>query len=210
LNPSILARHEGLLVVNKPAGWVVHAARPEEPYDLRAWLAKMNPGVEPIHRLDRETSGIVLFAADPAVRATAGTWFAEGKVHKAYVALVQGRAHAKGVIRRPLLPDNGGAPQEALTRYRVIEALGAWTLLRVAPETGRKHQVRRHLAGIGLPIVGDERHGPKRFRPVPGFPERLWLHAERLELPDGTTLEAPLPEELATHLALLRAGRAEA
>lgn len=209
--PSLLAEADGVWAIDKPAGWVVHAARAGEQHDLRAWLASqavLPRGLEPLHRLDRETSGVVLYAADPAVRARVQVWFQQGKVHKTYLALVAGKAHRKGVIRRALAPDHPGPPQAALTRYRVAEWLGGFTLVRVLPETGRKHQVRRHLAGIGLPIVGDERHGPRRPRRVPGYPGRLWLHACQLDLPDGAHFEAPLPPELEAHLAVLRAGRA--
>jgi 23S rRNA-/tRNA-specific pseudouridylate synthase len=206
--PTILLHEGSLVAVAKPAGWVVHPARPDEPADLRAWLAEqpgLPAGLDPIHRLDRETSGVVLYAADPALKGSLGIAFAEGRVHKTYLALVIGRAHQKGVIRTPLSPDHPGPPQAALTRYRLHEKLGGFSLLRVNPETGRKHQVRRHLHGIGLPLVGDSRYPPPRRVRVPGFPGRLWLHAWRLELPDGRVIEAPLPPELEATLVALRA-----
>ncbi len=90
-----------------------------------------------------------------------------------------------------------------MTRYALAEALGAFSLLRVRPETGRKHQIRRHLHGIGLPLVGDTRYRG-RFRPVPGFPGRLFLHAWRLSLPDGRSFESPLPPELEACILELR------
>ena len=131
--PSILALQDDLVALDKPAGWVVHAAMRDERFDLRAWCAA-NPtlpkGLEPLHRLDRDTSGVVLYAADPAVRAAIGAWFREGKIEKSYLALVQGHAHRKGVIRAQLAPDDGGAPQDAVTRYRLVEALGGFSLVR--------------------------------------------------------------------------------
>ena len=205
----MIGQKDGVVALYKPAGWVVHAAMARETHDLRAWCAARRDlprGLEPLHRLDRDTSGVVLFAADPAVRARVGGFFMAGTVVKTYLALVFGKAHQKGVIRAPLTPDHPGPPQEAVTRYRLEEPLGAFSLLRVTPETGRKHQVRRHLHGIGHPVVGDDRYRPRKFRAVPGFPGRLWLHAHRIELPDGTAFEAPLPPELARTLDALRAG----
>ena len=147
---------------------------------------------------------MVLYAADPAHRAALGALFAAGTVRKTYLALVQGRAHAKGVIRAPVARDDGGAPQDACTRYRLAETLGGFSLLRVTPETGRKHQIRVHLQGIGLAVVGDERYPPRRRLRVPAYPGRLFLHAARLELPDGRVFESPLPADLAACLAALR------
>jgi len=205
--PSLLADDGDLVVVAKPSGWVVYAAREGETHDLRAWLAAQ-PGLprrlDPLHRLDRETSGVALYAARPETRAAWSEAFAAGRVHKTYHALVVGHAHAKGVIRTPLAPDHPGPPQDAVTRYRLIEALGAFSWLKVQPETGRKHQIRRHLAEIGLPVVGDVRHGRRRVK-VPAFPGRLFLHAVALEL-DGRRFEAPLPDELARCLAAVREG----
>jgi 23S rRNA-/tRNA-specific pseudouridylate synthase len=194
------------VAVDKPAGWVVYAAMRGETHDLAAWLAAqpgLPPSLSPCHRLDRETSGAVLYAATPEARGEIGTWFQEGRVEKTYIALVIGHAHQKGVIRAALAPDDGGAPQEALTRYRLVAALGGFSLLRVRPETGRKHQVRRHLSGVGLPLVGDTRYpGLRRVR-VPAFPGRLFLHATALALPDGTRVDSPLPLELARCLEAL-------
>jgi 23S rRNA-/tRNA-specific pseudouridylate synthase len=207
--PSVLTVLPDIVVVNKPAGWVVHAAMERETHDLRAWLAaqpELPRGLEPLHRLDRDTSGVVLYAADPAVRGQVGKWFMEGKVHKQYLVLVQGHAHKKGVVRAPLVPDDGGAPQEAITRYKLEEALGAFSLLRVTPETGRKHQIRRHLRGIGLAVVGDDRYPAAKKLRIPAFPGRLFLHAARIELPDGRAFDSPLPPELERCVAALRAG----
>jgi 23S rRNA-/tRNA-specific pseudouridylate synthase len=202
-----------LVAVDKPAGWVAHAAMAREQHDVRAWLAAqpgLPKGLEPLHRLDRDTSGVLLYAADPAKRADVGRWFMDGKVEKTYIVLVQGHAHKKGVIRTPLVPDDGGAPQDAVTRYRLEEALGAFSLLRVVPETGRKHQIRRHLRGVGLAVVGDDRYpAARRFR-VPAYPGRLFLHAARLALPDGRVFESPLPPELARCVDALRAPRPSA
>jgi 23S rRNA-/tRNA-specific pseudouridylate synthase len=208
-DPLVLASDGDLVAIGKPPGWVVHAAMPEETHDLRAWLAtrrELPEGLEPLHRLDRETSGIVLFAARPLTRGEVGRWFQEGLVQKTYLALVHGHAHRKGVIRVPLTPDHPGPAQDAVTRYRLVEALGGFSLLRVTPETGRKHQIRRHLHGIGLAVVGDDRYPPSRRVMVPAFPGRVCLHAAKLALPDGRVFEAPLPEDMARCVEALRVG----
>lgn len=190
-----------LLAIDKPSGWVAHATRPDEPADLRAWLADQgHRGCAPLHRLDRGTSGVLLFSPDPKIRAELGAAFAANAITKIYLALVFGHARRKGILRPPL---DG---REAVTRYGLAERLGGFSLLRVRPQTGRKHQIRRHLHSIGLPVVGDDRYRPARFRAVPGYPERLFLHAHRLVLPDGRTFESPLPEALERCLEALRAG----
>lgn len=204
--PRLLDEHEGIVAAHKPAHMPVHRAREDGPLDLGSWLSQQpGPAAElvPIHRLDAQTSGVVLCAADPAVRARVSAWFAAGEVDKLYVALVHGRTHRKGNIRRPLADARRGRPLQALTRYKRLDWLGPFTLLEARPATGRKHQVRRHLHGIGHPVVGDERYRPRRFRAVPAFPGRLWLHALGLMLPDETIFQAPLPAELEAHLAHL-------
>jgi 23S rRNA-/tRNA-specific pseudouridylate synthase len=206
-SPRILSAHGNVVAVYKPAGMQVHPANASTELDLCAWLESeplAPPGLTPVHRLDMGTSGVVLCAADPEHRAEIAGWFSRGEVTKTYLALVFGHAHKKGTIRRPLRDGRRRRSLQAITRYRLLEPLGGFSLLRVQPETGRKHQIRRHLHGIGVPIVGDDEYKPARFVPVPGFPGRLWLHAWKIGLPDGTELEAPLPPELEATLAALR------
>lgn len=205
--PSLIETHGPLWALHKPSGLRIHPANDDGVPDLVSWLAgqpDLPAGLLPIHRLDAQTSGVVLCAADPAVRRDASAWFAEGQVHKSYLALVFGRARKKGIIRRPLQDARRGRPLEAVTRYRLWEAFKGLSLVEARPETGRKHQIRRHLHGIGHPIVGDDRYRPRRFRAVPNYPGRLWLHAAALTLPDGHTITAPLPPELMEHLDSLR------
>ena len=203
--PILVARVGELWVLSKPAGFAVHRAGEGAP-DLMAWAVQnldAPPGLSPIHRLDLETSGVVLCAGDPKILARYGQFFARGEAVKRYRALVHGRAHLKGVIRRPLKEPGGSKMQDAITRYRKLAWYGPTTYMEVRPETGRKHQIRRHLQGIGHAVVGDERYPPKRFRAIAGFPGRLWLHAQSIELPGGVRFEAPLPPELKAHLAML-------
>jgi 23S rRNA-/tRNA-specific pseudouridylate synthase len=203
-----VAHHDGhVAVVCKPAGMSVHPAGAAGGDDLVTWAASaLGPGFAPIHRLDRETSGLVLLSDDAGTRGALGALFAEGKVHKRYLALVVGKTHAKGTIRAPLLDRRRGRPLDAVTRYHRVEALGGFTLLAVEPETGRQHQIRRHLQGIGHAIVGDTRYRPGRPVRVPAFPGRLWLHAERLDVPGLGVFEVPLPPELVAHLEAVRLG----
>lgn len=200
--PRLIARSEGVTALFKPAGLPVHGER-----SLLTWAARYGyADLAPIHRLDAGTSGVVLCAADPKVRAEVSAHFAEGAVQKSYLTLVQGKPNKKGIIRRALRDARRKRNLAAVSRYRTLERHKRTALLRVRPETGRKHQIRRHLAGIGLPVIGDERYG-KGAR-VPAFPGRLWLHAERIELPDGRAFSAALAWELADHLVALRQGSA--
>jgi 23S rRNA-/tRNA-specific pseudouridylate synthase len=199
----------GLLVVHKPAGMRVHPADDDGVPDLVAWLAAqpgLPPGVAPAQRLDQGTSGLLLCGATGAQRALASDWLAEGLVEKTYLAVVHGRTREKGTLRRPLQDARRGRPLDAVTRYRTLEWLGGFSLLAVRIETGRKHQIRRHLHGIGHPVVGDERYRARRRVRVPGWPGRMWLHARVLVLPDGETFEDPLPPELLRSLDAMRAG----
>lgn len=207
-DPQILRREGALFALEKPAGFASHPTGDPSIPDVITWAieeAGAPAGLAPVHRLDRDTSGVLLASDDPALRASLGALFAEGAVVKRYRALVHGRCNAKGIVRRALADARRGRPLEAVTRYRRLAIYGRVSLLEARPETGRQHQIRRHLAGIGHPIVGDARYGPRRPPPVAGFPGRLWLHAGAIELPDGRAFEAPLPPELEAHLALLEA-----
>ncbi len=210
--PYTIGQRDGIWAVCKPVGMAVHPTADRAPH-LITWLdaSELPEGTRPMHRLDLPTSGVVLCAADPAVRRRVEAWFAERQIEKRYRALVTGRTRKKGVIRKKL-PNakRKGPPVEAVTRWRTLRWLGPVSYLEARPETGRKHQIRQHFKGVGHPIVGDTRYGPRRFKPVPGFPGRLWLHALQLTLPDGTVFEAPLPETLTAHLALLETRLAEA
>ena len=201
--PQLLHRASTLVVVAKPSGWLVHPAGTDRP-DVMAWLESQGlDGLVPVHRLDAETSGVTLFAP----RSEAGRWgeaFATGQVEKRYLALVFGHPRAKGIVRRALSDGRRGYALEAVTRYRTLESFPRCALVAARPETGRKHQIRRHLQRIGHAVVGDARYRPRGKRTVPAFPGRLWLHAEALEI-DGVRHVAPLPQELEDHLIVLRA-----
>jgi 23S rRNA pseudouridine1911/1915/1917 synthase len=202
---------EDLLAVDKPAGLLsVATARERERTALanaREWLSR--PGhaaaVWPAHRLDRETSGVLLIARSAAVRdAVQATWDATRKV---YLAVVLGRPDPdEGQVDVPLWEDGKlnvhagehADARPARTRYRTLESTGERSLLEVELDTGRRHQIRVHLAWLGHGIVGDARYG------TPG--PRMGLHARRLEVRHPRdkrrlVLEAPPPKAL---LALLQ------
>lgn len=211
----LIARHAHLWVLNKPAGVATHPGAPGAHPDLLA-LAKQlldaPPQLAPINRLDLETSGVILCSDDAATRSRFGKLLAEHHIQKTYRALVYGHTHNKGVIRTPLQDARRQRPLDALTRWRRVEIFGVCSLLEVRPETGRKHQIRRHLQEIGHAIVGDARYPPRKRARLPQLPNRLWLHAASLQLElDGELLrfEAPLPEELEAQLVALRALRLE-
>lgn len=201
--PRVLVRPEGAIVVDKPSGWLVHPAGTEAP-DLLGWLRSEAPGRwSPVHRLDGGTSGPVVFAVPEHVESWNRT-FRDHAVEKTYLALVYGQTRSKGTIRRPLADARRGHPLPAESRYRTLETFARWSLVEVHPITGRKHQIRRHLQGIGHAVIGDERYRPRGKRTVPAFPGRLWLHCTRLALRD-LVVESPLPQRLQEHLAVLRA-----
>ena len=200
--PRLLTRFEDVYYAyDKPAGMAVHPNAEDLP-DLVSWLKTQRSlprDLKPAHRLDRPTSGVVLCGAGRKARAQLSEWLS-APAQKDYLALVAGEpADDEGCFDRPLSDARRGRPLEALTRYRVRQQLQGFALLELQLVTGRKHQLRRHLADAGLPVVGDERYGPRRPRPVPHFPGRLWLHAWRVTLP-GRVIEAPLPPDLMAHL----------
>jgi 23S rRNA pseudouridine1911/1915/1917 synthase len=176
---------------------------------LRARAGRKVP-LWPLHRLDTDTSGVLLFAkTKPAARAVNQN-FARRRVRKRYVALIAGVPSPEsgeialglreGHLRSDVAPDG----KEAVTRYRTLERLGDAALVELEPLTGRMHQLRVHLAAIGHPILGDRKYGGARVRPAP----RLMLHASRLDLPhpDGGTpfaVESALPEDFRAALAAI-------
>jgi 23S rRNA-/tRNA-specific pseudouridylate synthase len=126
--PRLIGAKEGILAVYKPAGMLAHPSAEAQAPDLISWLRSQGGALRkalPAHRLDLETSGIVLCAQDPDARAALGRAFEDGLIQKTYLAVVIGQAHEKGVIRRPLQDARRGHALDAVTRYRLVEALGA-------------------------------------------------------------------------------------
>ena len=203
--PEILEDVNDLVVILKPMGWSTHVAGDSGP-NLTEWLAQNGmKDVAPVHRLDKDTSGIILMGKGRENRASLSRMFSEGQVHKEYMALVHGRIRKKGVIRRPLQDGRRGKPLPAITRYRLIEWLGPYSLIQVTLETGRKHQIRRHLQGIGHGVVGDKRYRTPR---TPVDPAGLYLHEGVLALPDERCWQAPLPARFLSRLQELKSDQA--
>jgi 23S rRNA pseudouridine955/2504/2580 synthase len=219
-----------LMAVDKPSGLAVHTGSGITGGTLvdlvRAYLgaqAERNGfSASPAHRLDRETSGVILVAKRRPAMVHFTEVFTHGGARKQYLALAKGSfPRSEGRIDLPLSEHQQTATskarrgvnmQEAGTRWRVVRPGGQATLLEVALETGRTHQIRRHLAAIGHPVAGDRKYGDFAFNRearVRWGLKRLFLHAERLEVPHPETgarlrVEAPLPPELED--ALRRAG----
>ncbi|MBM4292008.1 MAG: hypothetical protein FJ138_11665 [Deltaproteobacteria bacterium] len=217
--PFVFWRDEGrdLWALYKPGGYLCHTDGSDTP-DLLSWARGrgLPASLALAHRLDLGTSGLVCCAATPEGIARWGRAWAEGRVEKRYVALAEGGLRPKGVISRPLQDGRRGRPLEATTRYRALaafppEGAARCTLLEVSIEHGRKHQIRRHLQGIGSGVVGDDRYPPRKRTPLRGAP-RLWLHERelRLSLPGEAplALRSPWPGDLVAHLEAL--GGAEA
>ena len=152
--PRILADEPDALVVFKPGGWSTHDAGPASHPTLSQWLIENRwHEAHPVHRLDKPTSGIVLVGKTPEARTRLSGWFASGEVHKEYLALVHGKCRAEGVWKRPLSDARRGKPLEAITHYKRLEHWRRYSLVHIALETGRKHQIRRHFEGEVIPLL---------------------------------------------------------
>lgn len=226
---DIVFENGDVLVVNKPAGMVVHpsaghstgtlvhAALAHSP-EMEGVGGEQRPGV--VHRLDKDTSGLILLAKNDRAHRWLQDQFRQRKVQKTYLALVDGAPPTPtGRIEAPIgrdvrerrkmavvTPRKG---RQAVSEYKTLEAFTAHTLLEIHPITGRTHQIRLHLAFLGCPVAGDTVYG-KRHSSIPI--ERHFLHATRLRLrlqgeTEPRTFEAPLPNELVQVLEMLRNGK---
>ncbi|MDE3134436.1 MAG: RluA family pseudouridine synthase [Acidobacteriota bacterium] len=213
---------DALIVVDKPAGVVVHPARGHESGTLAQALADRAAGGEDpyragiVHRLDRDTSGLLVVAKSEAVHRRLKGLLQARELHREYLTLVDGLppAHA-GTIDAPIGRDRRDrvlhsldthSPRAARTHFELLEPLAHEALLRVSLETGRTHQIRVHMQAIGHPVLGDHAYGgPARF----GL-SRQFLHAARLAFPhplsgEAVDVSSPLPADLAAALELARA-----
>lgn len=179
--PAVVYEDRRLIAVSKPAGQLVIPGRGPQDEPLNRALERLSAGkVFVVHRLDKEASGLVLFAKDADTHRSLCLQFEGREVHKTYLALVAGALESDGAVERPLKEFGSGrvavaaAGKPSLTRYRVKKRLPDATLLEVEPVTGRRHQIRVHLFSLGHPILGDPLYGSAR--PVGGAP-RLMLHA---------------------------------
>jgi len=215
---KIMEQGQGWICAEKPGGISVHN---DPGRDMISGLQKrLGPGsteiLQPVHRLDKETSGLLLVATDRNTLASFSDLFAGGKVTKRYKALVHGHfdhpGQARGAWDTPLTKSAGGRDDprgrgkriKALTRYRVLDQSRHYTLLDIELFTGRKHQIRRHAKLAGHPVVGDSRYGSPRaleFLKTQKQFNAMGLHAYFLKFQDKdrtVTLELPdLPPDVA-------------
>lgn len=209
----MLFHDDALLVVNKPSGLLVHRGWGDDKVTAVDLARELVSGdVHPVHRLDRGTSGVLVFARDAAGAAHVQAQLqGEGHAAKRYLALVRGRAPEDVVVDHPIPRREGGERVPAVTHVRCVWSNGAVSWVLAMPKTGRLHQVRRHLKHLSHPLVGDVNYGKgplnRLFREQYGF-GRLALHAVSLGLVhprtgDVMTLVAPLPPELTKLLLAL-------
>ena len=228
---DIIFENEDVVVIDKPAGMVVHPAAGNWSGTLVQGLMyhvgqlaerfcdRARPGI--VHRLDKDTSGIIIAAKHPDALAALAAQFKEHSAQKRYLAIVKGRLpHSRGTVdaaiardprhrKRFAVMDEGGKP--AVTRYRVLKHYPRYSFVSLEPQTGRTHQLRVHMASLGCPVLGD----PVYSRPDSTLPAAsLALHAYQLtvRLPgseSASTFTAPLPErfkEMLREAAAHRAG----
>jgi len=225
---KILYEDSDVVVIDKPAGMVVHAGAGHQRGTLVNALlhrfgslssinGELRPGI--VHRLDRETSGVLVVARTDLAHQSLARQFHDREVKKIYLALVHGRMRqAQGRVTSPISRDpvrrtrmtaRVSTGRSALTEYRILENLDRYSYLEVRLGTGRTHQIRVHLSSIHHPIVGDRLYGAPAENP--GLPKlgRFFLHAHLLRFQSPSTgewirVESPLPDELRTFLEYVR------
>ncbi|MBM3949574.1 MAG: RluA family pseudouridine synthase [SAR202 cluster bacterium] len=215
---KVVYEDQDILVVDKPAGMTVHPAPGHKAgtlanallariHDLQDIGGRLRPGI--VHRLDKDTSGLLVVAKNDAAFASLTAQFKARHVHKTYLALVQGTPHPKEASieapvgrsrrdRKRMAVVEDGRP--SVTHYRVVRGFRGYAMVEAMPVTGRTHQIRVHLASIGHPVVGDATYG--KAEPKLG---RQFLHAARLELALPSTgrmveFASPLPPQLEAFL----------
>ena len=194
---EIIYQDEWIVAINKPHGLLVHKtliANDASEFAVQLLRDQLNQFVYPVHRLDRKTSGVLLFALDTEVNSLLQQAFMNGEVQKTYLAFVRGYTEPKGTIDYPLKNEKGKI-QQALTHFKNIQSFemavsqgkhqsSRYSLVEIQPETGRMHQIRKHFAHIDHPIIGDRPHGCNKQNKL--FLERwgmntMLLHASEIQ-----------------------------
>ena len=223
--PEILFENDSFIALNKPAGLLSIPDREGKEPSLKSWLREKYGNIFTVHRLDRETSGVIVFAKDEETHKFLSVAFEQRDVEKFYQGLVQGSLpETKGSIDLPIMehPAKPGTMvvnkhgKASLTDYEVIEDLGLYSLVQFNIHTGRTHQIRVHMQALGHPIACDELYGDARPIKLSSFKRnfklskneeeerpivsRLALHSQLLHFKDANgeyhTLEAPLPKDM--------------
>lgn len=216
---EVIYEDENIVALNKPAGvlfdWV--ARDDQGPRGYQGY--KSRPDLIPVHRLDKDTSGVILFAKNQVTADYLKGQFQKHEIKKTYLALVVGKMKqnrgvidlpiarsAKNPTKRVAIGHQRGTLRESVTEYKVLKRFDGYTYVEVYPKTGRTHQIRSHFAAIGHPVVCDPLYAGKRLV-CPGSLQRHFLHAKSIEftspsgLPDGKAsgrarFEADLPQDL--------------
>lgn len=222
---EIIYADQWLVAINKPHGLLVHRSKYADEakvFAVQELRNQLNKYVYPCHRIDRKTSGVLLFSLDDQTNSLMQRQFAENKVKKKYLALVRGFTPDEETIDYPLVNEKGKT-QEALTHYHTLEhfeipiPLGKfetsrYSFIEARPQTGRLHQIRKHMAHVFHPIIGDRPHGCNKQNKL--FKERwnmnsMLLHAAEITFTHPVskqeiTIKAKLSEEFQRMLDLMR------
>lgn len=208
----LLFADDSIAVVTKPSGLAVHRGWAADRVNA-VTLARRRLGkrVFPVHRLDRATSGVLVFALSHEAAGSLQSAFKAGEVSKTYLALVRGTPPIEGIVDSPVPRSEKGPRVPALTYFRRLATAGRFSLVEAVPKTGRLHQIRRHLKHAGHPLVGDVRYGVgeinRHFRAEFGL-HRLALHALTLRFAhpasgEPTAFFSEIPADLAGTLSQL-------
>jgi tRNA pseudouridine32 synthase/23S rRNA pseudouridine746 synthase len=227
----VLFRDDSVIAVDKPAGVATVPGRGDAKPALSQMVREIAPDALPVHRLDRGTTGVVLFGLGADAHRALNAAFESRRAEKIYIALVRGDLQAGRRCEEPLVAGRRGAMrvappgegQPARTDVTPVDRFGAFTACECRPRTGRTHQVRVHLAALGHPLAVDPRYGdpgplwrrdldPRAMRPDEPALSRTPLHAASLRVPHPggrghLLIESPIPGDLADAIELLRAAR---
>lgn len=235
-NPEIIFEDDDLLVINKPAGLSVHGDLYSTDKTLADWILENYPALlsvgEPlvvgkktflkpgiVHRLDKETSGVMIIAKTEKSFLNLKSQFKEGEVKKEYLAIVTGEVKKQEIIvdlpigrsssdprKRVASHKAKGLLREAMTDFKLIENFNGYSLINAYPKTGRTHQIRVHLKAVQFPVLGDKLYGQEKEGEV--MVSRQMLHASKITIKDlhneEKTFEAPSPEDFRNTLEKLR------